>query len=182
MSQDYILAIDHGTQSVWALLFDLNGNLAARSRVVIEPYYSVQPGWAEQRPEYFWDSLCQACQQLWALSDIPKAAIKGVALTTQRATMINVDSEGQSLRPAIVWLDQRRAKGIPPLGGAWGLLFKLLGLQGDIKRFQAEAEPNWIRQNEPEIWDKTCKYLFLSGYLTYQLTGRFVDSVGGQVG
>ncbi len=182
MSQDYILAIDHGTQSVRALLFDLNGNLAARSRVVIEPYYSVQPGWAEQRPEYFWDSLCQACQQLWALSDIPKAAIKGVALTTQRATMINVDSEGQSLRPAIVWLDQRRAKGIPPLGGAWGLLFKLLGLQGDIKRFQAEAEPNWIRQNEPEIWDKTCKYLFLSGYLTYQLTGRFVDSVGGQVG
>jgi sugar (pentulose or hexulose) kinase len=74
--EEYILAIDHGTQSVRALLFDLNGNLVARSRIAIEPYYSVQPGWAEQRPEYFWESLCRACQQLWQITDISKSAIK----------------------------------------------------------------------------------------------------------
>jgi sugar (pentulose or hexulose) kinase len=45
-----------------------------------------------------------------------------------------------------------------------------------------ECEANWIRQNQPEIWDKTYKYLFLSGYFTYKLTGEFIDSTGNQVG
>ena len=54
MEQDYLLSIDMGTQSVRALLFDPNGKIAAKSRIEIDSYYSEQPGWAEQRPEYFW--------------------------------------------------------------------------------------------------------------------------------
>jgi sugar (pentulose or hexulose) kinase len=51
-----------------------------------------------------------------------------------------------------------------------------------VAYLQAEAEANWIRTHQPEIWRKTHKYVFLSGYLTHRLTGRFVDSVGCQVG
>jgi len=47
---------------------------------------------------------------------------------------------------------------------------------------QAEAEANWIRTHQPEIWQRTHKYLFPFGYLTYKMVGRFVDSVGSQVG
>lgn len=177
-----LLAIDNGTQSVRALLFDLQGNLVARSRVPIEPYFSEHPGWAEQHPEYFWQSLCQACQLLWQQTDISKSAITGVAVTTQRATMVNVDRDGKPLRPAIVWLDQRRTEGLDPVGGLWGLIFKLVRMTETVAYFQAEAEANWIRIHQPDIWDKTYKYLMLSGYLTYRLTGRFVDSVGSQVG
>lgn len=182
MGGDHILAIDNGTQSVRALLFDLKGNLVAKSLVPLESYFSKQPGWAEQRPEYYWQSLCQACQQLWQETDLPKEAVAGVTLTTQRATMVNVDREGHPLRPAIVWLDQRRAEGLDPVGGLWGLAFKLLRMTETVAYLQAEAEANWIRTQQPEIWDKTYKYLFLSGYLTYRLLGRFVDSVGCQVG
>jgi sugar (pentulose or hexulose) kinase len=179
---DYILAIDNGTQSVRALLFDPMGNQVAKSLVPLEPYYSEQPGWAEQRPAYYWESLCQACQQLWQEMELPKEAIAGVALTTQRATMVNVDREGKPLRPAIVWLDQRRTEGLKPLGGLWGLAFKLVRMTETVDYLQAEAEANWIRTHQPEIWEQTHKYLFLSGYLTYRLTGHFVDSVGCQVG
>ena len=59
MGQDYLLAIDNGTQSIRALLFDLNGHIAARSKVEIEPYFSEQPGWAEQHPQYFWRSCAK---------------------------------------------------------------------------------------------------------------------------
>jgi sugar (pentulose or hexulose) kinase len=118
--RDHLLAIDNGTQSVRALIFDLRGNLVAKSQVYIEPYFSTQPGWAEQDPDYYWDALCQACQELWTKSPVPQEAIAGVALTTQRSTVINVDREGKPLRPAIVWLDQRRTEGQPPLGGPWG--------------------------------------------------------------
>ncbi len=182
MSADQILAIDNGTQSVRALVFDLQGNLIAKTRVPIEPYVSPQPGLAEQDPQVFWQAVCDACQQLWKLDIVDKTAIAGVALTTQRSTLINVDKNGKPLRPAIHWLDQRRTPGLKPVSGLWGLAFGLAGMRETVAYLQAEAESNWLRINQPEIWKQTYKYLFLSGYLTYLLTGKFVDSVGCQVG
>jgi len=182
VSADKILAIDNGTQSVRALLFDLSGNLIAKNRVPIEPYYSTSPGLAEQNPQVFWDAVCQACQGLWQQPGVSKEAIAGVALTTQRSTLINLDRNGQPLRPAIVWLDQRRTLGQKPVSGLWGLAFKLSGMSETVAYLQAEAESNWIRINQPEIWSQTYKYLFLSGYLTYRLVGKLVDSIGCQVG
>jgi len=182
MNKELILSIDNGTQSVRALIFDLRGNLLYKKRVPMQPYVSPQPGWAEQEVDYYWKSLCQACQMLWRETSVPKEAIAGVTLTTQRATMINVDRDGKPLRPAMVWLDQRRTSGLKPVGGFWGLAFKLSGMSETVAYLQAEAESNWIRRYQPDIWKKTHKYLFLSGYLTYCLTGRFVDSVGCQVG
>lgn len=180
--RDHLLAIDQGTQSVRALIYDLRGELKAKAQVHIEPYTSPQPGWAEQDPLYYFRTLCEACQALWAQGAVPKEALAGVALTTQRATMVNVDESGEPLRPAIVWLDQRRSDGFKPIGGKWGLLLKLAGMRETAAYFQAEADANWLAQHQPEIWAKTHKYLFLSGFLTHRLTGRFVDSVGCQVG
>ena len=177
-----LLAIDAGTQSIRALLFDPRGKLLAKTRVPYEPYYSTAPGLAEQKPDLYWDSLCQVCQALWKQKGVDKSSIAAVALTTQRSTMINVDDRGKPLRPAIVWLDQRRTEGLPPVGGIWGAAFKLAGASETVAYLQAEAEANWLRTHEPEMWKKTYKYLFLSGYLTFLLTDRFVDSVGCQVG
>ncbi len=180
--QDYILSIDNGTQSIRALIFDLHGKLIAKSRVPIKAYVSPQPGWAEQDPEFYWDTICKACHQLWATLPISKNRIQGVALTTQRATVVNLDHNGKPLRPAIVWLDQRRTESLRPVGGLWGLAFRLSGMTETVSYLQAEAEANWIKTHQPDIWKRTDKYLLLSGYLTYRLTGRFVDSTGCQVG
>jgi sugar (pentulose or hexulose) kinase len=182
MPPENLLAIDNGTQSVRALLFDLRGNLLAKQRIPIEPYYSDAPGLAEQHPQVFWQALCQACQGLWQQPGVSKGSIAAVALTTQRSTVINVDKNGLPLRPAIVWLDQRRTEGLAPVGGLWGLAFKLSGSSETVAYLQAEAEANWINTHQHEIWQATYKYLFLSGYLVHLLTGRFVDSVGNQVG
>jgi sugar (pentulose or hexulose) kinase len=184
MSKDLILAIDNGTQSVRALVFDMEGSLLAKSRVALKPYFSEQPGWAEQNPSYFWESLCKACQQLWASDEgaALRERVAGVSVTTQRSTLINVDKNGNPLRPAIVWLDQRRTYGQKPVSGLWGLAFRLSGMSETVAYLQAEAEANWIRTNQPDIWARTYKYMYLSGYLTFRLTGRFVDSVGCQVG
>jgi sugar (pentulose or hexulose) kinase len=180
--KDHILAIDHGTQSVRAMLFDLRGNLVSKAQIPLAPYVSPKPGWAEQDPGYYWENLCAACQQLWQQSPLPKEAVAGVALTTMRNTLINVDRQGNPLRPAIVWLDQRRTEGLAPIRGGWGLAFRLTGMAETVAYFQAEAECNWLMRYEPRVWDQTYKYLFLSGYLTHRLTGRFVDSAGCQVG
>ncbi len=189
--KDLLLAIDQGTQSARALLFDPHGQLVAKARIPIEPYFSPQPGWAEQHPEVFWHAICQACQKLWhspdeiqegyALSTL-RQRLAAVALTTQRASVVNLDRNGQPLRPAILWLDQRRTEGLKPIGGWWGLAFRLAGLTQTVAYLQAEAEANWIATHQPEIWRQTAKYVLLSGYLTYRLTEQWVDSTACQVG
>ena len=182
MNNDLLLGIDCGTQSVRALLFDSHGTLAARQQIPIEPYFSTAPGLAEQHVDVFWEALCQACRSILAQNNSYKKRVKAVALTTQRSTVVNLDKEGNPLRPAIIWLDQRRTENLPPMGGFWGALFKIIRLDDTIEYLRAEAEANWIRTHQPEIWEKTYKYLFLSGYLNYKLTGEYIDSTGSQVG
>jgi sugar (pentulose or hexulose) kinase len=136
----------------------------------------------ENDPEQFWQALCQACQRLWANTQVPKSAIRGVVITTQRGTTINLDRHGQPLRPAMIWLDRRRADKAPQLAWWWEAIFRVIGMRETVRYFGHEAEANWIAQNQPDIWARTDKFLLLSGYLNYRLTGRFVDSVSSQVG
>src|SRR6185295_315433 len=124
MTDARLLAIDVGTQSVRAIVFDLAGNILAKEQIQIEPYFAKQPGWAEQDTELYWRSIGNACRLLWDKHRIDPRSLNGVGLTTQRATSVCVDAAGKPLRPAIVWLDQRRSENEKPIGGVWGALFK----------------------------------------------------------
>ncbi|MBN1121548.1 MAG: FGGY-family carbohydrate kinase [Anaerolineae bacterium] len=182
MAKENILVIDYGTQSVRVQIFNPQGDLLDMSQVHIEPYYMPQPSWAEQDPDKFWQWLVEACEKLWASTEISRDSLAGVAITTQRATIFCVDEAGKPLRPAILWLDQRRTEGLKQVGGWWGLLFALAGMRETAAYVQGESEVNWIMTYQPDIWEKTHKVLFFSGFLAHRLTGRFVDSVGSQVG
>jgi len=177
-----LLAIDCGTQSLRALLFSQKGELLERVQVEYEPYFSRHPGWAEQDPELYWNSLAQACQKLKTLNKTLFSRIVGIGVTSQRDSMINVDETGTPLRPAIVWLDQRKARPFFAEKGLLNLGLKVSGLEKLIIGIQSEGKSNWIRQNQPDIWEKTHQYLQVSGFLNFRLTGNFVDSVASQIG
>ena len=181
-SADRILALDVGTQSVRAIVFDPAGTLIAMARVPIEPYVSPLPGWAEQDPELYWQSIGAASRRVLADPAVRPGSIAGLTLTTQRGTVIVTDDDGTPLRPAIVWLDQRRTSDVPPIGGVTGLAFRALGVRDTAAAFAADCEANWIRANEPGTWRAIRHYLLLSGFLTHRLTGRFVDATAAQVG
>lgn len=179
---DLILSIDAGTQSMRAGLVDLSGNVLAVVKNAIEPYVSPQPGWAEQDPDYYWRMLCQTTKQLLADSPGAGARLRAVALATQRHTFVNVDRDGNALRPAIVWLDARKAEMRKVLPG-WGIALTRAVGQYQLFEYATEScRSNWIRQHQPEIWDRTYKYLFLSGFLTLRLTGEFRDSSANVLG
>jgi len=182
MTQDIILTIDNGTQSIRALAFDTQGKLLDKAQVALDAYQHPQEGWMEHDVQGFYDAMCQACQQLWSQAVISPSQVKGIVVTTQRATMINLDNDGQPLRPAIIWADQRRAKLQSKRPLIWRALFKILGLKQTIDALEQACQINWINQNQPEIWQKTAHYLMLSGYLNYRLTGVVADSIGNQVG
>jgi sugar (pentulose or hexulose) kinase len=179
---DLILAIDAGTQSMRAGLVDPAGNLVAFVKTAIDPYFSANPGWAEQDPEYYWVMLARTTRQLLEQARPPEGCLAAVTLTTQRLTMVNVDADGRPLRPAIVWLDQRKAdmrRVVPAFARP------LLRATGQFSFFEYVTEysrSNWIRQNQPELWEQTDKFLYLSGFLTLRLTGLARDSSGNIIG
>ncbi|MGC9772719.1 FGGY-family carbohydrate kinase [Fervidobacterium islandicum] len=177
-----VLAIDCGTQSLRAIIFSDKGDVLAGEKVDFEPYYSRESGWAEQSPEVYWESLAKATNRLKEKSPKEFQSIEAVTLTTQRATIVVVDKNGTPLRDAFVWLDEREAFGKPKLYFHEQLAFWLIKKLPTARMAYRRSKANWIKQNEPEIWNKVHKYLLLSGYLTYKLVGEFVDSIASQVG
>ena len=176
-----ILAIDYGTQSVRALAYAKTGECRAKCQLAITDYQHQEPGWAEHDVEGFWSLLAESCQGLWK-EGVSPADIAAVVVTTQRATVVNLDEHGFPLRPAIIWTDQRRAPLRNRLPWLWRCLFALLRIRPIVDNLEAETEANWLERYQPELLARTAHYLLLSGYLNYRLTGAFKDSVGSQVG
>jgi sugar (pentulose or hexulose) kinase len=181
MKEGYILTIDCGTQSIRALIFDTKGNLLIKKKEEFQPYFSNHPGWAEQYPQVYWEGLCKVClsvkeekQDLWD-------EVKGVIITTLRDTCINVDDEGNILRPAILWLDQRKAEKVDEFSTVENMAFKAVGMKESLKISQKKSKAYWIKENQPDIWEKTYKYILLSAYFHYKLTGKIIDSIANQI-
>ena len=181
-SEELILSIDAGTQSIRAALVDAGGNIIHIVKTPIQPYFSDHPGWAEQHPDYFWEILCKTTGKLLLEKENFTKNVAAVTITTQRATMISLDKDGNALRPAIIWLDQRKADSSKILPRALRPVCKAVNLLDTIEGAIQDCEANWISQNQPDIWEKTYKFLHLSGFFTYKLTGDFIDSVGNNIG
>ena len=182
-NENFILAIDMGTQSVRAVAFDIKGNILDMHKIVYEPIsHSPQDGFHEQDVEYYWECLGKACRNLWKQNKINPKNILGLSVTTQRGTVVNLDKNGKALRPAILWFDKRINKNIKKITPLLDVAFNITKLKKNIDYFQKKAQINWIEENQPKIWDKTEHYLLLSGYINYRLTTKFIDSTASQVG
>ncbi len=180
--QKTILSVDCGTQSLRAVLFSLTGEVLAIEKIRFEPYVSEKPGWAEQDPEIYWKTLTTVCKKLKRSHPGYFKAIAGIGVTTIRDSMVNVDENGNPLRKAIMWLDQRKAAPVYNPGLGMKIVIKAIGIGDSLNKAQRDGKCNWIKQNEPEIWAKTDKYLQVSGFLNYRLTGNFNESVASQIG
>jgi sugar (pentulose or hexulose) kinase len=183
MTDPLVLTIDLGTQSVRAMLVDKAGNILYITRHTYEkPYYSLNPGWAEQKPDVYWDAVCYVSRRLMAQASALRSGIIAVTVTTIRDTCLCVDKDGRPLRDFILWLDKRRtvlSKPIPPL---YDMLFSVAGMKDTAELQRSVSVCNWIMEYEPELWEQTHKFLLISGYLNFMLTGRFADSVANMIG
>ncbi|VDN48053.1 Carbohydrate kinase [Petrocella atlantisensis] len=178
----YVLAIDCGTQSLKAVVFDQTGKTLAIEKIEFEPYYAHKAGYAEQDPEIYYESLCRATQSLIKAHPIFMTSIKGITITTQRDMAICVDERGVALRPAIIWADQRMIDEPRKMALHHRLAFFIIGMKPTTDILSRSCKAHWIQDHEPIVWRKTYKYLQLSAYLNHKLTGLFIDSVASQIG
>lgn len=183
LNKPLVLTCDIGTQSARSLFVDPDGNIVdvCQSKYA-EPYFSKEPGWAEQKPEFYFDQLCQTAKTLCERNAALLPDVTAMTITCIRDTVLCLDENNQPLRDIILWLDNRTSdpEGAMPAGRM--LLFKLAGMEETAKIVYAASAGNWIMRNEPEIWEKTKKYVMLPTYLNYKLTGNLVDSASNMIG
>src|SRR5438034_2901071 len=105
----YILALDQGTTSSRAMLFDDGGSICASANREFKQYFP-QPGWVEHDAEEIWSSQCDVACEAMAKAGIQAADLAAIGITNQRETVVVWDrSTGQPIHPAIVWQDRRTA-------------------------------------------------------------------------
>ena len=103
----YVLAIDQGTTSTRAILFDSSGRARSTAQVELTQHYP-RPGWVEHDPEELWQSVVATCREAMAAADSPIAAI---GITNQRETTVLWErATGRPVHNAIVWQDRRTAE------------------------------------------------------------------------
>ncbi len=182
-NEPLIFTFDCGTQSVRASIFDRYGKTIAMKQIKLPPYISLHDEWFEQQPEVFYDLLCQAAKNVTTNHADIIPNIVAVTVTVFRDSMVNLDKDNKPLRPCIMWSDQRVAKlEKSPLTAVQKTVFNLVGMSECMNSLLKQGKSHWIIENEPEIWAKTKKYVFLSGYFIYRLCGKLIDSASAQIG
>ncbi|MCQ2086801.1 MAG: FGGY-family carbohydrate kinase [Bacilli bacterium] len=183
MKNPLVLTLDFGTQSVRAGLFDKEGNIVGLEKKIYEPaYVSPKKGYGEQEADFYWDCCVDVLKRLTKNYPDKLKDIAGATVTTFRDSAVALDKDGKPLRPVILWLDQRLAEAKEKVPKLYMLLFTLVGMRDTVILNRRRTMAHWIKENQPEIWAKTDKYVSISTYLNYKLTGVMADTIAGYVG
>ena len=183
MKESLILALDLGTQSARAILIDNKGNIIAKEKREYNPVYlPSKEGHCEQNPDTYFEYLSSATKAISEKYQDKLKDVIGVVLTTFRDTAVFLDENYKVLRPSILWLDQRVSHKNPKLPFWKKILFSIVSMTPVVNANQQKTMAHWVQENEPEIWNKTKKYVNISTYFNYLLTGNLKDTAANVVG
>ncbi len=181
---ELVISIDFGTQSVRAIIFDQQGNTLAEEQYHYAPaYFSTKNGYCEQNIDYYWNHLCNITKALVKNNKELIKRVKGLSFTSFRDSAVCLDKDHKPLRPVILWCDQRVAScDKKDFSGLNYLLFNIVGMWETIALNRKRSMSNWIRENQPDIWNNTKYYWNVSTYFTYKFTGKEVDTAANYTG
>lgn len=178
-----VLTIDFGTQSLRTSLINNSGEIEAIVKKHYEPcYVSPFKGAAEQEADFYWNSLIECLEKLGNENQDKMSRIVGATISTFRDTSVQLDVNLKPIRPCILWLDQRLAKASEKIPLTYRFIFSLVGMTETIKLNRSRTVAHWLKENEPETWNKTNKYVNISTYITYKLSNNLVDSCSAYAG
>ncbi len=182
MNKIYIIGLDVGTSGCKAVIIDEKG-VMVDSAVKEYPLYTPHPGWSEQNPEDWWHASVYSINNLLEKSKINPRLIKGIGLSGQMHGLVVMDTEGNVLRPAILWNDQRTAKQCQDIFDAVGGEKELLKYTNNtmLPGYTA-GKILWLREHEPQIYEKAQIFLNPKDYIRFKLTGLYATEVSDASG
>jgi xylulokinase len=177
----YYLGYDIGSSSIKIALVEA----ATGEKIVAlhEPQdemdiIAIHKEWAEQDPEIWWEHICVGTKRVLKQANIDASKIVGIGISYQMHGLVVVDAVGNSLRNAIIWCDSRAVEiGDSAFAelGEQKCLEHLLNSPGNF----TASKLKWVKENEPEVFNKIYKYMLPGDFIAYKLTGIIATTKNG---
>ena len=177
--ESFVIGHDVGTGGTKSVIASAAGEMLA---CCFEPYPTSYPGplMVEQDPADWWRAVAGGTRRLLERTGIEPSLVAGVGFAGQMAGVVPVDESGKPSRPPIIWLDSRAdaqaARMIKGLGGRTVMLH-VAGALPTGKDVVCKIA--WVRENEPSVYERTARFLDVTGFLVLKATGRMlIDHTG----
>lgn len=165
MKQKYIIAYDCGTTALKTVLIRTDGVVIGDAKAD-NPLIQPQVGWAELDPSQLWDNICTTTKRIVADNGIAPDSVVGLVFVAHWKNIIPVDADGNVLYNSIIWMDARAAEQAERLNKEAGFFV------GTGQEYWPRLM--WLKENEPEIWNKADRIMGLNTYFKWRATGAFV--------
>ncbi|MCK4481191.1 MAG: carbohydrate kinase, partial [Candidatus Lokiarchaeota archaeon] len=168
----FVAALDLGTTGCRTFIFDLAGTIIASDYQEWQSFYP-SPSYVEQDANTWWDSIKTTIEKAIKKSGIDKTEIVSLSVTNQRETIVPVDIDGTPLHNALVWQDRRTIDQVEYIKTKIGIdkIYETTGLT--IDPYFSATKILWFKDEKPEIYQKTHKFLLVSDFIIHKLTGKF---------
>jgi xylulokinase len=176
------LGIDIGTSGTKTLAIDERGTVLASASSEY-PCEFPHPGWSEQAPELWWQATIATVRDVLAKAHLKPADVAGVGLSGQMHGSVFLDENGEVIRPALLWNDQRTAAEcaeIEQRAGGREALIRMVANPA-LTGFTA-PKLLWLRNHEPQNWDRVRQVLLPKDYIRYRLSGTYATEVSDASG
>lgn len=177
----YYIGIDIGSSSVKVALVERKTGKSLG--VVQEPEKemsmdAIQRGWAEQKPNDWWDHTCKGIQKIKRQFKVSKNNIEGIGISYQMHGLVIVDNNGEPLRKSIIWCDSRALK----IGYK---AYEEIGNDICDEHFLnspanfTASKLRWVKENEPKLYNKINKFMLPGDYVAYRFSDSICTTVSG---
>ena len=167
----YYLGLDIGTTGCKSMLFDEALGIVSEDYIEYDLMYS-DNGMAEQSPVELWEMTKRTVKNTLSASKTALENIKSMSVSTQGISFVPIDNNGKALCNMISWLDTRAQKQAKQIENALGAdyIFKTTGKR--ISPSYTLPKIMWLKENKPDVYQNTYKFLMVLDYITYKLTGE----------
>ncbi len=176
------LGLDIGTGGSRALLIDAQGKQIAAVTAPHEDMRMERPMWAEQRPENWWDAAQSAIRGVLAEAGIAGADVRGVGLSGQMHGLVILDRANAVIRPSLIWCDQRSQAQVDFIHAKIGREQVVAAIANPVLTGFTLPKLLWVRDHEPQHFERVRKLLLPKDYVRFQLTGEFATEVSDASG
>lgn len=177
----YLIGVDLGTSATKTVLFDEALHVKASASKTY-PLSQPENGWAEQRPEDWYEATAETIRSVLEQAKIDPHDVAGIGLSGQMHGLVMLDAANKVLRPAIIWCDQRTGKECEEITERVGRE-KLIAITANpaLTGFTA-SKILWVRNHEPELYAR-CRHILLpKDYVRFMMTGAYATEVSDASG
>ncbi|HYK60974.1 MAG TPA: xylulokinase [Bryobacteraceae bacterium] len=178
----YWMGVDVGTGGTRAILVDPRGQVVAGVTAPHEDMRMERPLWAEQRPENWRDAAFDAIRGVLNQAGVSGGSVRGIGLSGQMHGLVVMDSEGQVVRPSLIWCDQRSQPQVDCINSIVGKDAILKFIANPMLTGFTLPKLLWVRDHEPANFQRASKVLLPKDYLRFCLTEEFASDVSDASG